>query len=198
MRLQVKDLSNPDFELFVDASLHGMGAYLISQDEEKIRWLSDRWIPEKQLFKTDVNSNMAEFYAFVTALYTWKHKFVGKKVLCYCDNMYVVNAINHGYYLTKISKTPSTFVSLYLLLMKVCEKHNITAVGLHVPRIQNVAADFLSRCDVESFKKIVPTACEKPKKSKSCGFVILTKKTRRMIKTKMTRIQKNPDDHCCN
>lgn len=176
LRIQVKDLSNPDFELFVDASKHGMGAYLISQDEEKIRWLSDRWIPDKTKFEPELNSNLAEFYAFVTALYTWKHKFVGKKVLCYSDNISAVNAINHGVYFTKMSRQCSSYLSLFLLLMEVCTKYNITVVGLHVPRIQNVAADLLSRCDVESFKKIVPTAFERPKKSKKLWFCNINRK----------------------
>ncbi|XP_053377141.1 uncharacterized protein LOC123529866 isoform X2 [Mercenaria mercenaria] len=172
INIVTRDLTNPDFELFVDASAHGMGAYLISRDDEKIRWLADPWIPSKIKFEPRSQSYIAEFYAFVTAVYTWKHKFVEKKVICYSDNMYAINLINHGIYTSRKSKRNESIHKLYMLLMEVCFKYNITVVGVHVPRMNNVAADLLSRCDVNSFKKIVPTAYDNPKKSKKLWFCL--------------------------
>lgn len=168
--IHVRHLSDPDYEIFVDASAVGMGAYLISKDEERIRWISDRWIQSRIKFDPRSDSNLCEFYALVTALYTWKHKFVDKKVLCYCDNLFVINAINSGVYTPKVSRRSRSYESLFMLAMKVCHKYNITVVGVHVPRLKNIAADLLSRCDVDSFKKIVPTAYENPKKSKKLWF----------------------------
>lgn len=167
---KARDISNPDYEIYVDASGVGIGAYLLSNNDEKIRWLSDSWRQDMTKFSPVNDMQLAEFYALVTAVFTWKHKFVGKKVMCYSDNHGVVQVINHGYYKSKITRNPKSFAKLFMLLIDVCSKNDITFIAQHVPRLNNVAADLLSRCNVDEFKRMVPTAFKSPKKVKKLWF----------------------------
>ncbi|KAH3816108.1 hypothetical protein DPMN_117616 [Dreissena polymorpha] len=173
-KLVPRTLINPDYELYVDASKQGMGGYLLSNSgDDDIRWMSDSWEQDQKGFKyssTDVN--MKEFYALLTAFHTWKHKFVDKKVLCYSDNRNAVNLVNHGIYSINLRNSNiNIYKDLYMKLMNVCERYRITLVSAYVPRENNHAADLLSRCDVDKFKELVPTANKHPKKTKKLWFI---------------------------
>ena len=161
---------NPDFEIYVDASKVGLGAYLLTNDEDTVRWISDVWSNNLH-FNPLYNSSVAEFYALVTAIFTWKYKFKNKKVLCYSDNIDAVSIVNNGLYLMKEkSLYHTTYKALYDVLTAACKTNNISLFARHVCRMDNVAADLLSRNNVEKFRKIVPTARDIPKKAKNLHF----------------------------
>ncbi|XP_052781510.1 uncharacterized protein LOC128218037 [Mya arenaria] len=170
----IRNFLNPDYELYVDASGMGMGGYLLANDTEQIHWISDSWSNEQHGYNlVDADSNVNEMYAVVTAIYTWKHKFEDKKVRCHSDNILAVNLVNHGIYAIKWKKENSRIamlLDLYLTLQEMCEKYRITLVGTHLPGKDNMAADLLSRCHVDKFKEMVPTARMSPKKSKKLWF----------------------------
>ena len=164
---------HPDAEIYVDASQQGLGAYLLTSEDDTIRWISDRWT-NATYFDPTKYSTFAEFYALVTALYTLKHKFVGKKVLCYSDCLAVVNLVNNGLYVVKKNRmnrcTDPRTEKLFLTLLTTCEKNDISLFARHVKRVNNVPADLLSRSDVKSFQEKVPKAFHIPKKSKKLDF----------------------------
>ena len=164
---QLEDL-HPDAEIYVDASRQGLGAYLLTSDDETIRWISEPW-SETVYFDPVKYSAFAEFYALVTAIYTWKHKFVGKKVLCYSDCQNAVHLVNNGLYVVKKKRDPCT-EKLFLTLMSTCEKNKISLFAKHVKRVNNIPADLLSRSEVKSFQEIVPKAFRIPKKTKKLDF----------------------------
>lgn len=163
----------PDAEIYVDASRVGMGAYLLTSEDDTIRWISDLWT-DKLYFDPHSNSTVAEFYALVTALYTWKHKFKDKKVLCYSDSLNTVNYVNNGLYLIRDARgqrrSDARLEKLFKTLSHTCSKNNITLYARHVHRVHNTAADLLSRNCVKSFQEIVPTAFHLPKKTKKLEF----------------------------
>lgn len=164
---------HPDAEIYVDASKHGLGAYLLTSEDDTIRWISDRWT-NKTYFDPIKYTTIAEFYALVTAIYTWKHKFLGKKVLCYSDCLSAVHLVNNGLYVVRNNRTNRRIdprnEKLFKTLINTCEKYDITLFARHVNRVNNVPADLLSRSDVKSFQEIVPTAFHIPKKSKKLDF----------------------------
>ncbi|KAK3601725.1 hypothetical protein CHS0354_016085 [Potamilus streckersoni] len=162
---------NPDYEMYVDASRVGFGAYLLTK-EDRIHWLSDPWSLHKRDDTSTSDSNLDEFYALVTACFTWKHKFIDKKVLCFSDNQFTVNLVNSGLYVTMQKTTKlAKYEKLYQLLEDMCSTYNIKMQAIHVHRIDNVAADHLSRCQVSQFKKYIPMATDKAKKTKKLHFL---------------------------
>ena len=168
---EILDDFKPDFIIYADASRVGLGAYLLTNEDDTIRWISDQW-KENMFFNPTLNSNASEFYAIVTACYTWKYKFRNKKVLCFSDSMNAVNLVNNGVLLNKVSKLGHQlrFIKLYTVLTETCRLNNITLLAKHVYRTDNVAADLLSRNRVSKFHEIVPTAKPVPKKSKKLDF----------------------------
>lgn len=168
-----RDNFQPDFEIYVDASQVGFGAYLLNKEDSKVRWIADPWPSHFNTGTTDIlpvfESSFFEFYALVSACYTWKHKFVGKKLLCWSDNSYAVTLVNKGLYLIPEKKVKK-YQKLYKIIYDMCQKYDITLTALHVHRIDNIAADLLSRCRVDEFREIVPDAHEKSKKTKKLLF----------------------------
>ena len=169
-----KEEFDPDYELFVDSSRVGFGAYLLTRGEDKVRWLSDFWpdhFNEETVMLPAPNrqSSFYEYYALVAACYTWKHKFVNKKVLCWSDNMTAVAMVNMNPYLIN-SITTKPHGKLYRIMVQMCLKYNIRLHALHLNREENTAADMLSRVHVERFREVFPEADEKSKKIKKLLF----------------------------
>ena len=53
-----------------------------------------------------------------------------------------------------------------------CLKYNVNLRARHIYRLDNVAADKLSRHDIDSFIEMVPNAARKSKKSKKMLFFL--------------------------
>lgn len=162
---------NPDCVIHVDASRRGIGAYLEIMEEDGVRWFTERWptdLTKKYFPDGHFDSSFGEIYAFVTACYTWKHKFVNKRVLCYSDCVSTVNLVNRGLYVSK--ERYSKFYKLNQILLTTIYKYNIEFLASYKPRWQNVPADLLSRQNVDQFREQVPNAYEKAKKIKKLAF----------------------------
>ena len=107
----------PDYEVYVDASNKGYGAYLLARGDKfdgSVRWIQETWSEEMRA-QYKLNSTFLEFYGILETVYTWKKKFEGCRVLCWCDNQQAVNFINDGL-LVKPNKARSL-----LKMFKVCE-----------------------------------------------------------------------------
>ncbi|XP_046354307.2 uncharacterized protein LOC124133808 [Haliotis rufescens] len=173
-RVRVKDF-DPHYQIYVDASLIGFGAYLLTKTDNRVRWMSESWTDH---FNTALpwgdrkhfDSSFYEFYALLTACYTWKHKFVDQRVLCWTDNLQAATLVN-----CRLTGLPlilhGQYGKLFQVMVNMCQTYNIRLKGSHVYRVDNVAADFLSKVQIEKFKKVFPEAEVKSKKTKKLHFL---------------------------
>ena len=116
---------SPHYEFFVDASQQGFGAYLIDHTSEGnglVRWLQEKW-PAEILTEHVLRAprpSFLEFYALVSAVFTWKKRFQGRHVVAWSDSASCVELITYG---LRIEKT--TYLKLYQVCWPGCFKLNI-------------------------------------------------------------------------
>jgi hypothetical protein len=72
----------------------------------------------------------------------------GLRILIFCDNASVVSIVNTG-----ASRCPLV-MCLVRALFDVCVFHDFDVRLRHVPGVENVAADRLSRMDYRSFEEL--------------------------------------------
>ena len=84
----------------------------------------------------------------LVACATWGQHFTGLRVLIFCDNISVVTIVNKG-----ALRCP-LIMELVRALFDVCVYHDFEVRLRHVPGVDNVAADRLSRLDYESFRQL--------------------------------------------
>ncbi|KAK7102056.1 hypothetical protein V1264_020342 [Littorina saxatilis] len=172
---------DPHYEIYSDASACGFGAYLVKKDVNRVRWLANTWsqhfpgAPEfharERLCEAEnsirMDSTFCELYSVVAACYTWKHKFVGKRVLVWTDNLNVVRLVNQG---VRSETKQKRWGKLYRILYFTSQKYSFELCASHVQRTENMAADFLSRRKLTEFRKAVPDAAPSEKKTKKLLF----------------------------
>ncbi|KAL8622078.1 hypothetical protein ACOMHN_056563 [Nucella lapillus] len=173
---------DPHFEVFSDASASGFGAYLVKKGDKPVPWLASAWsehFPDCPRILAQqragvgggssvyLESTFCELYSVVTACFTWKHKFVGKRVLVWTDNQAIVQMLNWGLHREDKMRR---WGKLFSILATTCEKYSIELRAGHVHRSNNTAADLLSRCKLSAFKKEVPEAAVSQKKTKKLLF----------------------------
>jgi hypothetical protein len=127
--------SSIDLELYTDASGVGIGAVFGR------RWLSASFDIDQSLRSIA----WRELYAVLVACATWGRFFTGMRVLIFCDNLSVVSIVNSG-----ASRCPLV-MRLVRALFDVCVFHDFDVRLRHVPGVDNIAADRLSRLDYRSF-----------------------------------------------
>ena len=86
-----------------------------------------------------------ELFAVATACSTWWKQFKGRKIILPCDNESVVNAVNSG------KSRNKEMMVLVRTLFYICATHNFDLKLQHVPGAFNVAADMLSRLEIDKF-----------------------------------------------
>lgn len=168
----------PDYEIWVDASKIGYGAYLVTNTKEerteRIRWLKELW-PNKirDLYVVPKHfSSLTEFYALVCAIYTWKKKFEGRSVLIWSDCSYAVTLVNQGLLVNLKAVQNHKYLKLFKILQETCLRYSIDLHCKHIKRMHNQAADSLSKLQMEKFFAMVPNASMKAKKSKKLLFFL--------------------------
>ncbi|XP_046574026.1 uncharacterized protein LOC124282098 [Haliotis rubra] len=173
-RVRVQDF-DPHYQIYVDASLIGFGAYLLTKTDNKVRWMSESWTDHFNAAlpwgdRKHFDSSFYEFYALLTACYTWKHKFVDKRVLCWTDNLQAATVVNCQLTGLPLILQPQ-YGKLFQMMANMCQKYNICLKASHIYRVDNVAADFLSKVQIDKFKKVFPEAEIKSKKTKKLLFL---------------------------
>ncbi|CAL1527064.1 unnamed protein product [Lymnaea stagnalis] len=162
---------NANAELFCDASTKGFGAYLLLEGERQVYWLSEEWEEIRQLtqlstHKFDIPPTLAELYAVVNAIFSWKRKLRGRRLLCISDNKTVVGLINSfNTNPVEVSSCICKADHLISILHSSCQQFGITLHASWISREQNWLADSLSRQDLNTFHMYVPHA--RPKRTKS-------------------------------
>ena len=135
--------SSSTMELFTDASGNeGWGAYWTG------RWISAHWSTPQ----TTMSIAWKELYAIVLSAHSWGSLWQRRKIRVHCDNQTVVDIWESG-----TSKSPEIMALVRMLFF--CAAHNNFNVCVqHIPGVNNVIADALSRFQQDRFRKLAPKA----------------------------------------
>ncbi|XP_062566915.1 uncharacterized protein LOC134229226 [Saccostrea cucullata] len=124
-----------DISLYTDASSTiGYGGYYYGE------WFQGKWPPEIQDLGDDTLSMaLLELYPIVVAAVIWGHKWSGKRIKFWCDNLATVQIIKK-----RRSKSPM-IMKLLRKLTWISANNNFLVLCDHVPGKINIIADSLSR-----------------------------------------------------
>ena len=104
---------------------------------------------------TIVVITLEELYPIVAAFHVWGC-FANQSITIHTDNKALVSTLN-----SKTSKDIKIMVLVRTLVVKSMIG-NFQIKAAHIPGVENVLADKLSRLQVESFKKLAPWAEKQP------------------------------------
>ncbi len=97
-----------------------------------------------------------ELLPIIIAAAIWGSSWVGKKVLCHCDNQAVVEVIRGGY----CRESAMAHMLRCLFYLEASSDLHLSAV--HIPGIDNGVADAISRNNLETFFTLFPQAVQVP------------------------------------
>ena len=97
-----------------------------------------------------------ELLPIIVAVAVWGWGWRGQTVKCHCDNQAVVDAIKGGY-----CRDPA-MAHMLRCLFYLEARHEIRLIAVHVPGVQNGAADAISRNKLKTFFSLVPQAQPEP------------------------------------
>lgn len=140
-----------DMELYTDASDKGYGAYWSG------KWFNSTWTS----WQSQHPIAWREMFAVIVACSTWGSHWKRKQVLFHCDNAAVVDIWRHG-----SCKSPN-MMQLVRLLYSLAARGNYNVGIAHIPGVDNILADHLSRFSMQAFRAAAPEAEQPP-----CPFTI--------------------------
>ena len=139
----------PDFEFCSDASgSWGGGAVWDNQ------WFQIEWARFPEFMNTAIAAK--ELLPVVVAVVVWGWKWTGRVVLCRCDNQAVVSVIRGGY-----CKDPAMAHMLRCLFFAEA-MFSVRLVARHIPGRDNIAADSVSRNNLDRLFLSRPQAERNP------------------------------------
>ena len=99
-----------------------------------------------------------ELYAIVTVCTIWGKRLAQRRLTIHCDNMAIVFCVNTG-----TSKCAKLMVLIRTLFYIACQ-NNFEVRLEHVPGVDNIGPDRLSRLDMTAFRSHAPGAdnCGEP------------------------------------
>ena len=127
-------------QLYTDASGIGFGGTFGT------KWFSEKWTDEWK----DYQISVKDVFPIVVAVAILGQAMANKKVRFFSDNMAVVQVIN------KQSVKHRNTMTLLRLFIFHCLKFNILFRVKHVPCIDNVLSDKLSRLQIAEFHRLAP------------------------------------------
>ena len=101
-------------------------------------WFSHDWTKE-ELADLVPDISHREFWIIVAACITFASELEGQTILFLCDNMAVVHVINSGACRDRV------LMKLLRELHFVSARHSFQIVARHLPGVENLVADALSR-----------------------------------------------------
>ena len=114
----------------------GCGAYSSSGDWFQLEW-PESW--------KDLHITIKELLPVVLGIAVWGERWKGGAILCRCDNAAVVAIIRSG------SSKNERAMHLMRSLSFLAAGRNLSIIGVHIPGVENGAADALSRNNYRSF-----------------------------------------------
>ena len=111
-------------------------------------WYSEQWTPEleKQAQREKRDSMpWKELYAVATAAATWGPRWSTKRIVFHCDCMSAVQAWN------KSSSIDNDMCELIRTILYLSSTYSFDIHIMHIPGVDNVCADLLSRGQVKEF-----------------------------------------------
>ena len=140
-------VSNFDLELYTDAAgSTGFGAFFQG------KWCAGPWPQDWVDAGFTKNLVLLELFPVVLAVELWGAEFRDRKVRFHGDNLGVVQVINR----VSASSPPVVRVLQHLVLR--CLQLNIFVHAVHLPGVENVIADALSRFQWDRFRELAPEA----------------------------------------
>lgn len=127
-------------QLYTDASGLGFGGIFGN------KWFYGKWTSDWHNYHITIK----ELFPIVVAVQLWGHEMSNKRVCFFSDNMAVVQVIN------KQTAKETTIMKLLRKLIVQCLKFNILFVAKHIPGVNNVLSDKLSRLQIVEFHKLAP------------------------------------------
>ena len=97
-----------------------------------------------------------ELFPIVLAANVWGNLWTRQHILFRSDNEVVVSILTH-----RTSKIPSIMHLLRNLLL-VAARHNFSFSARHIPGVNNVIADALTRFNWQEFRRSAPSAISRP------------------------------------
>jgi hypothetical protein len=135
--LRTNQQTNREIEMFTDASYTIGGGYYIP-GVAFAHWVWSE--EEKMLFEeAKLHINMLELMVVVVAIWSNVSLFANASVIVHVDNSSAIAWIND---LRSGSSTAKPWINLLLLL---CKSYNIHITAVHIPGVDNIIADGLSR-----------------------------------------------------
>lgn len=116
-------------------------------------WMAGQWPVEIWSVAENLNSSsLLELYPIVAAAQVWGHRWANTPVMFITDNQALVDIITKG------RAKPPRIMSLMRRLVWLSLTHNFHVFCSHIPGVENVAADALSRFNFPLFFQVLPGA----------------------------------------
>ena len=142
----VRAIRSTDLQLYTDASDIGFGAIYGTQ------WIQGAWDNNDLALSIDYR----ELYAIVAATFTWGHKWKGQRIVFITDNKPITQIWDKG----TSPSIPIMALIRPLYLFAACSGFSVSFK--HIFGIDNVAADALSRFQMDRFCAAMPSADPHP------------------------------------
>ena len=139
-------IRSTDLQLYTDASDIGYGATYGNS------WIQGAW----NNLESHLSIDYRELFAITTATFTWGHNWKGKRIVFVTDNKPITQVWDKG---TSPSIPIMTLIRP-LYLFAACNGFSISFK--HIYGIYNVAADALSRFQMNRFRSAMPEADHNP------------------------------------
>lgn len=144
-------VSSEDELLFTDSAAgKGFGIYF------KGHWAYAEWPKSWHELGVTADITTLELFPIFVSLHIWGGTLVKKKIRFMCDNMAVVEILNH-----MTSKSDMVMVILRQITL-LCLEHSIVIKARHIQGTKNVLCDALSRLQVDKFRSLAPQADPDP------------------------------------
>ena len=144
--IQAPPVSSIELLFSTDASDLGLGCRFGNH------WICQGW----QQGWGEQHINIRELFAIWVAIHTWGEDLRNMQIQIFTDSLSMVQVWSTGTCKDKV------VMRLIRALFTFTAERNINLVLTHIPGVQNVAADFLSRLQVERFRQSYPRSNPSP------------------------------------
>ena len=119
-----------------------------------VRWFQVAWSAWPDFAEASIAAK--ELLPIIVAVAIWGPWWKGNVVMCHCDNQSVVDVVRGGY------GRDSRLALMLRCLFFLEAKFDCSLYAMHVPGIQNEAADSISRNNLNKFFHLNPQAQPQP------------------------------------